>query len=282
MKGFILASFLFFSLTILFYQNSSATDSTAHFKKVVWIVFENEDYQPVMNQPDFARIANYGASFTRLKAETHPSQGNYIAMIAGSILGVKDDSNVDLNESHVGDLLEKAGMRWRVYAEDYPGNCFLDKKSGDYARKHVPFLSFTNVTKNPKRCANIENENRFFQDFQNGTLPEFSMYIPNLKNDGHDTGVDYAGKWLSAKFGNILTSPYSTKDTLFIVTFDEGSRLSRNIIYTVLVGSKIKSGSENSQKINHSALLKMIEDEFKIGNLGREDASSPVLTGIWK
>jgi hypothetical protein len=272
-----------FFISIIFSSVSLAqATNSGHFKKVVWIVFENTNYSKALAQPDFKKLTQNGALFTNLVAEVHPSQGNYIAMVAGSKLGVSNDNVVDLKESHVGDLLEKAGLKWKTYAENYPGNCFTGKSSGDYYRKHVPFMSFANVTQNSARCLNIEDETKFFDDFKSGALPEFSMYIPNIKNDGHDTGVDYAGKWLGNTFGSILSNPAKLGDVLFIITFDESGLLSpKNQIYTVLLGANIKAGSENAQSINHPALLKMIEDEFGIGNLGREDLTAQVIKGIW-
>lgn len=264
-------------------ESSSQTVPGSHFKKVVWIVFENTDFKKVMEQKDFFRISQFGASMTQMIASTHPSQGNYIAMIAGSTLGVTSDSPIDLNAFHLGDLLERKGLSWRVYAEDYPGNCFTGKKSKNYVRKHVPFMSFINVTRDPKRCAFIESDQNFNSDFTSRNLPNFSMYIPNLINDGHDTNVDYAGRWLTAKFGNLLTHPEALEDILFIITFDESGFFSlSNQIYTVLIGSQIIPGSQFSSKIGHAALLKLIEDEYGLGNLGREDSTSPSITGIWK
>lgn len=254
-----------------------------HFKKVVWIVFENENYSSVLKQPYFSELTKYGQSFTNFLAEVHPSQGNYIAMIAGSNLGVKNDSPVDLKEQHVGDLLEQAGMQWRVYAEDYPGDCFTGKSSGNYVRKHVPFMSFLNVTKNKNRCLNIEDETHFFDDYQKNKLAEFTMYVPNMKNDGHDTGLDVAAGWLKKTFGDILSHPEAMRETLFIVTFDESALTSpRNQIYTVLFGQGITPHSLNTQSTNHAGLLKMIEDEYQIGNLGRDDAKASVIQGLWK
>ena len=277
----IYTTFLFTIINIftlnLYSQNS------AHFKKVVWVVFENENYSSVSNQADFSKFASYGVSFLQMAAVAHPSQPNYIAMIAGSTLGVVNDKNVDLGTSHIGDLLEKNKMDWRVYAEAYPENCFTAPRAGLYVRKHVPFLSFTNVTGNPKRCAKIVNEKTFFSDLNNDLLPEFTMYIPDMKNDGHDTDINYAGMWLTRKFGDILNHPEALKDTLFIITFDEsGMKESLNQIYTVLIGSNILKGTENKQTLNHYALLKLIEDEFNLGNLGRFDVSAPVIENIWK
>ena len=108
------------------------------------------------------------------------------------------------------------------------------------------------------------------------------MYIPNLKNDGHDTGVDYAGKWLSRRFGRILSNPAALKDVLFILTFDESGRSLKNHTYTVLLGANVKAGAKISAVTGHISLLKMIEDEFGLGNLGQLDKSVAPMVGLWK
>src|SRR6185503_13744968 len=98
-----------------------------------------------VKMPYLAALAKRGALLSNDHAEVHPSQPNYIAMIAGSSHGVDDDRRVTLDERHIGDLLEEHGLTWKVYAEDYPGHCFLGSSRGLYARKHVPFPSFKNV-----------------------------------------------------------------------------------------------------------------------------------------
>ncbi|MFZ4715563.1 MAG: alkaline phosphatase family protein [Bacteriovoracaceae bacterium] len=273
---------LFIFMALMMSVHAHATVGN-RFKKVIWIVFENTDYKTALAQPDFNAISKQGVLLTNLLALIHPSQGNYINMMAGSNYSVKLDSNVDLNVNHLGDLLEKKGLDWRVYAESYPGKCFTGARSGTYVRKHNPFISFTNVSKNPERCKKIESSDLFAQDLANDHLPEFTMYIPDLKNDGHDTGADYSGKWLSSKFGSLFASAHKMKDLLVVITFDESkSYTGNNQVFTVLLGGSIIPGSSNSQAVGHPAILKLIEDEFAIGSLDKNDKSSPALTGFWK
>ena len=145
------------------------------FKKVVVILFENTDYERAMAQPTFARLAAAGGQLTQMVAVAHPSQPNYLALIAGSTFGQLHDGILDLPGRHLGDLLEESGKSWKAYAEGYPGNCFRKATFGAYARRHVPFLSFTNVTLNPARCARVVGAAEFFEDFRAGTLPDFSF-----------------------------------------------------------------------------------------------------------
>ena len=253
------------------------------FKHVVVVVFENANYQDAVSQPFFAQVAKQGSLFTQFIAEAHPSQANYIAMIGGDTLGVLGDNSVNLNAQHLGNLLEKRGLDWKAYAEDLPSACFLGASNGKYARKHVPFYSFTNVQNNPAECAKVVNANLFQKDWDSDSLPAVSFYIPNLDHDGHDTGAAFASNWFATAFGSDLANSKKLKDTLFVVTFDESkSFLGPNLIYTAFIGANVMPGTVVSTMTTHYSVLKMIETGFGLGNLGKKDASALPITGIWQ
>jgi phospholipase C len=204
-------------------------------------------------------------------------------MISGSVDGAGGDGEVNLNRSHLGDLLEAKHFGWKAYAEGYPGFCFLGMKKGAYVRRHVPFLSFTNVQTSKERCARIVNADQFFVDYRAGALPEYSLFVPDLKHDGHDTGVEYAGKWFASTFGPILSDSRLMKDTLFIVTFDESeSYFGPNRIYTAMIGANVRSGIKVEQKFGHYSILAMIEDLFHLGSLNRMDRTAPKVPDLWQ
>jgi acid phosphatase len=202
-------------------------------------------------------------------------------MVAGSNFNITNDNVISLNERHVGDLLEDAKKDWRLYAEDYPGNCFNGKTSDFYARKHIPFMLFSNVQTNPDRCRKIVNSSAFFSDVNNNALKEYSMYIPNLQNDGHNTGVAYADKWFKKTMDPIFKSPKFPKDLLVIVTFDEGTT-PVNQIYTLLFGANVKPGVISDKPYNFYSLLRTIEDELAIGSLNKGDMTALKIDDIWK
>ncbi|MBK9041058.1 MAG: hypothetical protein IPL83_18225 [Bdellovibrionales bacterium] len=256
----------------------------SHFKKVFVIVFENTSFRETIKQPFFKLLAERGALFKNFSAETRPSQGNYIALVSGNTHNVRTDASVTLDVSHVGDLLEGKGLSWKVYAEDYPGNCYLGAKSGGYARKHVPFLSFKNIQENPDRCARITNSEELEKDIQNGSLPEYSLFIPNNKNNGHDTGVAYADQWFASRFKDLLGDSRFMSDLLLIVTFDESGFVTGGgkSIYTVAYGDSVIGGIENSTPLNHYSILRLIEDEWALGTLNQNDLQASLIEKIWK
>lgn len=257
-------------------------DVVPSVRHVAIVMFENANYSDVVHTPFFAQLTRDGASATQFIAETHPSQGNYIALTAGDLHGVRDDSNVDLNVRHIGDLLEESGKTWKVYAENYPGHCFVGATSSDYARKHNPFISFTNVSGDPVRCGNIVEAAQFWRDIAAGTLPDYIFYVPNQRNDGHDTGIAYADHWFSTTFGPLLQDRRLMEGTLLIATYDESGISERNQIYTTFVGDMVRPGAQFTARADHYSLLKTVELALGLGDLGLNDSTATPITGIWR
>jgi hypothetical protein len=76
--------------------------------------------------------------------------------------------------------LEKKDISWKSYQEDYPGGCNKEMDIGLYARKHNPFMSFTNISKDKKRCAKIVNSKQLDKDIARNSVPQFVFYTPNV------------------------------------------------------------------------------------------------------
>lgn len=261
--------------------NAANPPSWQNIQHVVVIILENTNAVDAKSQPFMKSLITKGAYLSQSFAITHPSQPNYIALVAGSTLGVTGDGNVTVDAKHLGDLFDAKGLSWKSYAENYPGNCYLGGSSGPYARKHEPFISFRTVQMNSAQCAKIVPAPQFFTDVTNNTLPTFSLYIPNLNNDGHDTGVAFADKWLNDTFGPLFNNPNVVKNTLFIVTFDEDDFTDVNQIYTAFVGAGVQAGAGSSVHYTHYNVLRTIEEIFGIGTLGTNDANAQPILDIW-
>lgn len=272
---------LCFALSLIMSCADAQAARSARIQRVFLIVFENTDAQDALAQPFFRRLAQSGAYLAGFHGLTHPSQPNYIGLIAGSMLGVADNANHDLEGDHLGDLVDRAGKTWKVYAEDYPGQCFLGARSGNYVRKHVPFLSFKNIQNDPVRCAQIVDAQELHTDLKRRSLPDFSLYIPNNLNNAHDRGIAVADQWFEKAFGPLLGNRAFMEGTLFIVTFDEGARSPTNDVYTVFLGDSAAAGAVSNVNYNHYNLLKTIESILGLSSLGREDSKAAPITGIW-
>lgn len=274
------------AFSLLFFGLARAAEcgsqSAPSFNKVMIIILENANYADAVAQPFMGKFAKNGALLDNFHALTHPSLPNYIALAAGTVAGTTSNDPVSVRVRHIGDLLEAKGKTWKVYAQGYPGNCFLGSKRGTYVRHHVPFLSFENIQNDPRRCANIVAASTLNDDVARGALPDYSLYIPDQKNDGHDTGAAYADRWLEQTFAPLLKNSALLKGLLLVVTYDEAGNDPANHIYTALAGESVLSGSVSTKPYNHYSLLRTVEDVFGLGTLGKNDALATSIAGVWR
>ncbi|KAJ3098519.1 hypothetical protein HK100_005087, partial [Physocladia obscura] len=181
------------------------------------IFLENEDEGNVLEDTYMGTtLTGQGYFMSNYDGVTHPSQPNYIAYISGSQNGCTSDSNINIAKSNVADLLESKGFTWKNYAESYPGNCYTGANTGTYYRKHTPFISFTDISKNSTRCANIVPATQLATDEAAGTLPNFIFYTPDINNDGHDTNSIFLGKGIVGA-GQVDATAYNHYSSLATV-----------------------------------------------------------------
>lgn len=265
------------------------------FERVLIIVLENKDYDSVLKHPGIAELASKGFVFPNFNGSFHPSYPNYLAMVGGRYFGTLKDEQKEIPEEHktIADLIEqKDGLTWKQYAEGYPGkgtHCFLGSSAakGRYQRKHVPFLSFSSVTKNPQRCSNIVSGTAFNPK----DLPTYAFYTPDMCHDGHglkkecdftdEKMLDVSVAWLVKFLTPILSNPLMMKGTLIIVTFDESRSQKDNRIFTLFLGPMVNSKATATDCFDHYNVLRTIEDNFNLGTLGGEDERSSPITSIW-
>ena len=242
-------------------------------KRVFVVVLDSADPQHALEQPFLASLAARGALLRNYHAVASSWQANAIALTAGSTWDVANDTPVTLDVHHLGELLDAANVSWNVYADDYPGGCFLgpfaaDGDDGWYLRAHVPFLAFTNV-QNSARCAQVVPG----WMLNAAELPRFTMYIPDTIDDGHDLGLAAADAWLKSRFASLLADP----DTLLIVVAANGDHA-----WCSLTGAGIQPGSVSDVWYDHYSLLRTVEEIFHTGTLHQMDDPATIIADVWK
>ena len=286
---------------------AAARAKNHHFDRVLIIVLENVDYERAIHDPSLQALAAQGASFTNFHALFHPSYPNYLAMIAGTDFGLhrkgsflgdrQVDFPADSEHKTIADRLIAAGLDFKQYAEELPpGTCpwnisglHIADKRGNYARRHVPFLSFREVQE--KWCDRViavdsaKADNFFAQDSKKG-LVAYSFYTPNMNHDGHDTNAEVAGSWVK-KFLDETFPAKLRNGTLVIVTFDESGGNEDNRIFTVFLGDMVRPANQQdpaalSKRYTHYSVLRTIEDNFGLESLTANDREAQPMAGIWK
>jgi hypothetical protein len=179
-----------------------------------------------------------------------------------------------------------------------------------YLNMHNPFVQFQSITGNQAQWERIGTAYDFLRDCLDGTLPEYSWFTPNIWSCGHwltgsyteppERGpvlVEQLAHWLRSFFGVLhFPGPQSRipPRTLVVVTFDE-SDYDQNYtnaqdyattydgpdqIYTVLLGDTIKPGVQR-EGYNHYSLLRTVEQNFNLGDLGKNDAEANWFRFLW-
>jgi phosphatidylinositol-3-phosphatase len=250
-----------------------AVPTPAH---IVLVVFENHSYGDIVGNaaaPFINSLIREGALFTRSFAVTHPSEPNYLALFSGSTHGITDDScpHTFTSPNLAADLAAARGS-FTGFAESLPALGSRICVSGEYARKHVPWVNFANVP------ASASQPLSSFTSSQLGALPTVSWVIPNLCDDMHDCSVATGDSWLREHLGGYAHWAL-THHSLLIVTWDEDDGSAANQIPTIFVGQVVKPG-RYGQRITHYNVLATIEAAYHLRRDGHAATAEPI-TGIW-
>jgi hypothetical protein len=267
--------------------------ATGRFESVLIIVLENRDYTEAMADDYLHQLTEKGAYFSNFHGLFHPSYSNYLAMVAGKEVVTHFDRQVDLkNVCSIADLFVSKGLNWKNYAQGYPepnelsaypNRCDTSDRIGRYARKHVPFMSFSSIQDDEEKCSHIVAAGQF--DLDRKTLPAYAFYSPDMDNDGHDTSLKFASTWLKGFLDPLLDDEAFMQKTLIVVTFDESgdtSPAAENHIYTVFLGGMVQSNKEVRTNYNHYNVLRSIEENFGLCPLGEGDGGAKPITDVWK
>ena len=285
-------------------------DSLPVYDHIVIVVEENKDYDLIIGADSVAPYINgtlkaEGANFTSAYGEEHHSQGNYFWLFSGSNHNVGfHDENVTqapgypFMSSNLGEQLINKGHSFKGYAQSLPAIGDQVWTVGSiYGRKHVPWISFTNV---PDGTTVETSSNLRFKDFpaDYNDLPTVAFVIPDLNHDMHNgvppQSITDGDTWLK---DNLDAYYQWAKDnnSLLILTFDENSDTKsdagltdpastdtsmKNQIATIFAGDHIKLGDyEEGKGITHVNILRTLEAMYGLCKSGAQQ-SNAVKAGI--
>jgi phosphatidylinositol-3-phosphatase len=254
---------------------AAAVPTPAH---VVIVVEENRSQTNIIGNksaPYINQLATNGAMMAQSFAEVHPSEPNYYALFAGSTLGVtKNTCPVNGGDTpNLGSQLLTAGYSFVGFAESLPAVGSEACSAGKYARKHVPWASFTNIPSSRSLPFSA-----FPAPANFAALPTVSLVIPNLDDDMHDGSIAAGDAWLYQNLSQ-YASWARANNSLLILTWDEDDNTPRNQIPTVIYGANVRPGSYN-EPISHYNVLSTLEEMYGLAKLGYA-TRAPAITDIW-
>ena len=248
---------------------------------------ENKGYAATLGScsadPYLCSLASTYASDTNWHGVSHPSLPNYLAITSGSTQGCTSDGcPTGLGATDLGGQLNAAGIPWTAYMESMPSACYSGGSSGTYARKHNPFVYFTDTASS---CAAHDvpypGSAGLVSALHSSSAPSFVWITPNLVNDMHDGTVQQGDAWLQANLAPVLSSSWFTKfDSTVIVTMDEAG--GTNQVPTVVISNTAKTRGQVATSGNHYGTLRSIEEAFGLPRLGgAASGANGDLTGLF-
>jgi len=256
--------------------------SVPALEHVIVVVMENKDFGQAMNRkscPFTSQLAASGVYFTESHAVMHPSQPNYVALWAGSTLGVGDNScpphGVPFAAENLGHALEAAGKTWRAYSEDLPqaGSAACKAHGKLYTRKHEPWTHFKNLDH-----ANERPYSDLAKDIAKHSLPDLAFVIPNNCHNTHDCSISTGDAWLAKELPAMITAV--GRRGLVVLTWDEDDDTADNHILTVFASPLLRPAAVSNRHITHYTVLRTLCDGLGIAPLGVAADESPI-TDVW-
>lgn len=271
---------------------------------VVVAVFENTSYDQAMADTGFRDIAARGALLRRFYAVGHSSLPNYLALTSGAEPTARTSGdcpffNCPVTDINLGNRLDSGHDSWKGYFEGTQKPCAVpaagqqDPYTRGYMTRHNPFAYYPNIGGDPQGGNDYCNQHLrpfgdFLADAANGTLPIFSMVIPDSCHSGHDRpcaggtpgGLAQAVPWMNGLIGIASSARGWDRRSLLILLFDESTDDDKagccaqpggGHTAAVMIAGTIKPGVTSDLPGDHYSMLRTIEDALQLpgGHLGQ-------------
>jgi len=176
---------------------AAAPPPPPRYDHVVIVIEENKGYNTIIgsaNAPYLNKLATEGANFTNFYAFQHTSAPNYGELFAGFHNNIPDNGfapGIPLTTPNLGAEIRQAGFSFGGYAQSLPSVGYTGEFSGEYVRRHNPWVNWQNDTApvNPNQFPSAVNMpfTMFPTNFAN--LPTVSFVVPDNVNNMHDSGA---------------------------------------------------------------------------------------------
>src|SRR5947208_2023675 len=249
-----------------------SAEATNNFDQLVVVLMENKNLNEVYGPaPYMTQLADQYSFSQGWSSITNPSQPNYIAIMGASTFGVGGDGNhPNLNHPTLVDLIETSGHTWNAIAEGSGSGCSINPDRGE---DHFPFLSYTTITGNAARCANLHSGGPADVVTALNAGTNFIWFTPNDGHNMHDNSVSSGDAWIQSWVPGLLTAMAGKKAAL-ILMFDE-AYTSPPYIYMSFSGPATKLAYKSTASYSHYSLAKLLEDVWGGGSLGQGDVNAP-------
>lgn len=154
----------------------------------------------------------------------------------------------------------------------------------NYVKRHDPAPWYSDIVNNPEQQQNIVPFTHFAADLAAGNLPDYSIIIPNLKNDAHSGTPEAADQWLKANIEPLLASQYFQEggNSMLFITFDNGDDDAQGQVLTVVAGQSVIPGVKVNTPYRHENTLRTIMELLGLQNFPGASATATPMDDFFK
>jgi phosphatidylinositol-3-phosphatase len=257
---------------------------------VFTIVMENKSRHEILGNskaPYINRLANQNAvAMDYHDSYVHPSEPNYIWMVAGQNFGILDNDDPINNhidsQSHLADQIEMAGLTWKTYQESMGAPCGLTSH-GRYAAKHNPFVFFDDVTGwdgkafHPEvRCnEHVVDYSELDADIANNALANYVFITPNLDSDMHDGSISLGDSWLANEVPKLFaTDNYKNGGVIFLMWDEGGGTPAGDDPPFIAISTRAAAGMRSQVDYDTSSYLRTVQKILGVTELPCAETTS--------
>jgi phospholipase C len=192
------------------------------------------------------------------------------------------------------DKLEERGISWKFYIKDYdPSLNYRTVKELDFLPPQVqwvPLLSMDRFLDDPNLSSHIVDLDEYYSDLANGTLPAVS-YVLLLGATEHPISDLSLGERATRTMLNTLMQSDSWDRSAFFITYDDWGGWYDHVpppqidgrgygfrVPALLVSPYARMGHIDHTLLDHTSILKFIEENWNIPPLAERDAKANNLT----
>jgi phosphatidylinositol-3-phosphatase len=282
--------------------NSGGSGSSV--QHVVIVMLENQSYADVIGSPSmpyFNQLANQYSLAAQFYADVHPSLGNYLMMTAGQdpTIGTSDPDNWmgTISAANVASALTSAGKTWKAYAQSLPSTGYTGTDQYPYVKHHNPFAYFSSVLGDPAQTAKIVPLAQFSNDMNSGSLPNYSLVIPDDEHNGHDCSdgtqncanserLSEADNFLQSTLSPLFSNSSLLPNTVVIVAYDEAAVSDRTNggghIPVIIAGGPIKTAYQSTSTYQFQSLLRFSLTALGVNSYPGASSSAADMTEFLK
>jgi phospholipase C len=220
-----------------------------------------------------------------------------------AVAGVPGVVNNAIPDKGFGDLptifdrLQESGISWKFYVNNYdPKLNYRSAKGLNYLPPQVqwmPLLGFDRFIDNPELSSHIVDLNEYYTDLQNGTLPAVS-YVLLLGATEHPWSDPGLGQKEMKIMIQALMQSDAWQSSAFMITYDESGSWYDHVpppqidkygygfrVPALLVSPYARRGYIDSTQLDHTSILKFIEDNWGVRPLAERDAkANNIISGL--